>query len=596
MKYLGLLALLPVVMTGCFLTDFRTVARPQTEDADAAADTTTLIGQVAANFDNASDLVVTGFGLVVGLDGTGGNTPPCDAKTAVVERLKREKVEEISSFIDSPNTAIVIVTAVIKPGVRRDELVDVEVSLPTGSKVKSLRGGMLTPTPLMTISSQGEVREYLKNSDYGVVSEGNRMLRGHDVVIAKGPIQAALTGTDEATPDSDRPLTRAFVWKGGKALEGRAMFLVLNAEQQRFRIAEQVATRINETFHAGDSPGSKFAMARHKETVAVAVPPRYRLNRPHFMRVVRAVPLNLPGEQSPYLKKLEEELQAPETALSAAIGLEAIGATAVPILKDSLKSDYPLVRFASAEALAYLGQPAGAETLAEIAAMHPSLQAYALTALAVLDDAISQQKLEELLIAPQPELRYGAFRALREIDSATSLVRGTWAKRAYSIHTVATNGSGLVHLLREGRAEIVLFGETPKLVAPFSLTAGPDMTITARAGDTVATVSRFSAKSDAPTHAQCSLDVGDVLLKMAELGGTYPDAAEFLQKASDRKALNCKLAIDALPRAVPIKRLAEAAREDPRLEQELDLLAEVDELATPNLFSAAENKKGRNER
>ena len=89
-----------------------------------------------------------------------------------------------------------------------------------------------------------------------------------------------------------------------------------------------------------------------------------------------------------------------------------------------MASDYPLVRFAAAEALAYLGNTAAAEPLARVAAEHPALQAYALTALAALDDALGMSKLEELLAAKEPELRYGAFRALREVDPTGDAVRG----------------------------------------------------------------------------------------------------------------------------------------------------------------------------
>ena len=64
---------------------------------------------------------------------------------------------------------------------------DVCVTLPEGSKVKSLRGGVLQPTPLMTFATQGDVREYLKQNDFNPKGEGNRVLRGHDVVIACGP-------------------------------------------------------------------------------------------------------------------------------------------------------------------------------------------------------------------------------------------------------------------------------------------------------------------------------------------------------------------------------------------------------------------------
>jgi hypothetical protein len=92
-------------------------------------------------------------------------------------------------------------------------------------------------------------------------------------------------------------------------------------------------------------------------------------------------------------------------------------------------------------------------------------------------------------------------------------------------------------------------------------------------------------------HVQCSLNVAEVLRKMAELGATYSDAADMIQKAADCKALSCKLALDALPRAVPVKRLAEAARADPRMEQEQDLLTGADATATPGLFAGPAEAK-----
>jgi hypothetical protein len=580
-----LFAVVPLMVTGCFLQDFTTVARPQIADPEPK-DTVQTIGDYAAEFDNATDLAVVGYGLVTGLDGTGGSTPPCDARTAVLERLKRAKEENPAAILDSPDNAVVIVTAIVKPGVRRDELVDVCVTLPDGSRVKSLRGGILLPTPLMNFATQGEVRDYLKQNDYNPQGEGNRVLRGHDVVLARGPIQSALSGTGDAAAASDEPLKRGFVWKGGKLLDGRPMYLILKTEQQRYRVAEQVATRLNETFHAGDGPGAKVAAARHKDQVAVAVPPRYRLNRPHFMRVVLAVPLTPPADVAAYLREQEDRLLKPETTLSAAIRLEALGQPAIPTLNGALTSEYPLVRFAAAEALAYLGNTAAADPLGRIAAEHPALQAYALTALAALDDALGISMLEELLAAREPELRYGAFRALREIEPNGSATGGTWARRAYVIHEVRTGGPSLVHLLTEGRSEFVLFGDAPKLLPPFSLTAGPNITVTARAGDAVATVSRFTPKSGGePTHVQCSLTVADVLRTMADLGGMYTDAAELLDKAHERKALSCRLAKDALPQAVPIKRLAVDARQDPRLEQEYDLLAETSAADTPGLFA-----------
>jgi hypothetical protein len=301
-----------------------------------------------------------------------------------------------------------------------------------------------------------------------------------------------------------------------------------------------------------------------------------------------------PADMERYIRESEEKLSRPETTLGAAIRLEALGAAGVPALNRALTSEYPLVRFAAAEALAYQGQTSAAEPLRRAASEHPTLQAYALTALAALDDALGMTKLEELLSEPEPELRYGAFRALREIDPNGDLVRGEWAKRAYRIHEVRVPGPSMVHLLSEGNAEVVVFGEGVKLLPPFSLTAGPNITVTARAGDTVATVSRFSVKEGLnPLHAQCSMNVVEILRKVADFGGTYADAAEMLRKAHDRKGLSGKLAMDALPRAVPVKRLAEAARDDSKMLNEFELFLDRDEASTPGLFAQNPDSRGR---
>src|SRR5258708_26256052 len=132
-----LFGVVPLLVTGCFVKDFGTVARPQIADPEPDKNAVQTIGDVGAEFDNATDMVVVGYGLVTGLDGTGGSTPPCDARTVVFERLKRAQEENPAAIIDSPDNAIVIATAIIKPGVRRDEGVDVCLTRPDGSRVKS---------------------------------------------------------------------------------------------------------------------------------------------------------------------------------------------------------------------------------------------------------------------------------------------------------------------------------------------------------------------------------------------------------------------------------------------------------------------------
>ena len=111
-----------------------------------------------------------------------------------------------------------------------------------------------------------------------------------------------------------------------------------------------------------------------------------------------------------------KELLDPKTAGVAALKLEGLGTTAVDTLKEGLKSPNDQVQFFSAEALAYLNDTAGVEVLGETVIRQPEFRAYALAALASLDQSASHMKLRKLMDEPDVEVRYGAFNALRTLD------------------------------------------------------------------------------------------------------------------------------------------------------------------------------------
>jgi len=103
------------------------------------------------------------------------------------------------------------------------------------------------------------------------------------------------------------------------------------------------------------------------------------------------------GPDHPYRKRLEQELLDPTTCVTAAVKLEALGIESRKALRVGLESDSPWVRFAAAEALAYLGQTDGTPELANLAARHPGVRYHCLKALAALDDAASTLKLTDLM-------------------------------------------------------------------------------------------------------------------------------------------------------------------------------------------------------
>jgi hypothetical protein len=244
-----------------------------------------------------------------------------------------------------------------------------------------------------------------------------------------------------------------------------------------------------------------------------------------------------------------------------------------------LAAPSPLSRFAAAQSLAYLRKPACAEELSRLCREQPMLRAYCLVALASLDESACHIRLAELMEDKDPEVRYGAFRALRTLDERCPEVAGVKLNESFWLHQVARDSEPLVHLLTARRPEIVLFGDKQLLVPPFRIAIGDEFTIAADKDTPVCTVKRFSVKHGQPVK-QCSLNLAEVLKTLAEIGGGYDDAVDLLKKANEGGRLSCDLNSDALPRTADIQELANLGKSDPTMRTVL--------ATTPALFRQGE--------
>ncbi|NVJ90045.1 MAG: flagellar basal body P-ring protein FlgI [Methylocystaceae bacterium] len=105
-------------------------------------------------FEGVRENMLVGYGLVVGLNGTGDNLEDGHfTKQSLMSMLERLGVKSTEAGLDSKNTAAVMVTASLKPFARQGSRVDVTVSALGDSD--SLLGGTLLVTPL--IGADGEV-------------------------------------------------------------------------------------------------------------------------------------------------------------------------------------------------------------------------------------------------------------------------------------------------------------------------------------------------------------------------------------------------------------------------------------------------------
>jgi len=89
---------------------------------------------------------LVGYGLVTGLSGQGDSSRSALTKTTLAALLKNLGINVDKDGLQSQNTAVVMVTAELKPFVRVGDRIDVTVS--SIGDAKSLRGGVLLQTPL----------------------------------------------------------------------------------------------------------------------------------------------------------------------------------------------------------------------------------------------------------------------------------------------------------------------------------------------------------------------------------------------------------------------------------------------------------------
>lgn len=348
--------------------------------------------------------------------------------------------------------------------------------------------------------------------------------------------------------DSKRKV-RAVVPGGAVSLKSRALGLVLKPEHRSVAVSKRLGDAINRRFHAVIR-GSKRGVANPKTDrfIELEIPPEYEHHLDRYVRVVRCLAVNEPtGGRLQRLETLSRQLADPVTAPAAALRLEAIGRDAIPTLQKGLESDDEEVRFHAAEALAYLGESAVAPHLAEAAARLRSARPAALAALEVLDDANGIEALESLLSSASAETRYGAFRTLWKMDRTMPLIRGERLADSFHVHVLDVTGPALIHATRQVRPEIVLFGTEHPIGDGLRAEAGHRLVVVTENG--TARISCFTPGAK-DRSLECPAKVDAVIRSIAEIGGTYPDAIQFLQQAHSMKALASRLEFDRMPDAL----------------------------------------------
>ncbi len=193
---------------------------------------------------------LTGFGLIVGLDGTGDQTTQMPYTTQGLSNYLRQLGMTLPSAqlsqLQMKNVAAVLVTAQLPAFARPGQTLDINVS--SVGNAKSLKGGTLIATPLKGVD--GEVYAMAQGNlivaGAGASSGGSKVTVNH-LSVGRIPDGAQV---ERAVPTA--------------ILEGSSISLSLNASD--FQTAHKVAQVLNQKFGVGT------AIALDGRTVQVLAP------------------------------------------------------------------------------------------------------------------------------------------------------------------------------------------------------------------------------------------------------------------------------------------------------------------------------------
>lgn len=202
-------------------------------------------------FEGVRDNQLVGYGLVVGLNGTGDDLGSAVfTRESLIGMLQRLGVNARSDDLDTDNVAAVMITANLPPFSRQGSRIDIDVS--ALGDAESLLGGTLLVTPLL--AADGEV-----------------------YAVAQGPVQISGFSAQGNAASVTQGVPTAGRIPNGAIIERELGFelaqlntVTLSLRNPDFTTARRIATTINKFV------GNKNATPIDPATVLLSVPGRYK--------------------------------------------------------------------------------------------------------------------------------------------------------------------------------------------------------------------------------------------------------------------------------------------------------------------------------
>ncbi len=437
--------------------------------------------------EGSDSMIVSGYGLVVNLPGTGSPEIPQFLRQRLETLVRRQNLLDRPElrgftperFLRRTDNAIVEVYGLIPPGATPGTTFDLVIrALDADAQTTSLAGGLLMTVDLAVggANPQGLFATPRAQGD------GSIFANPIDVNDAR-----AALGSDFDAELMDDFSRQAVVPNGGRATRVRNIRLVLN--QASFARAASIADRINSTLYLEPGERGRTANARTDLYIDLQVPRRFRDRSEEFVNLVMFTFLQSQSEfqsvkAQDLLRRLRESSansqrgnpaaqQATQTLADQVLyGFRAMGKTVLPTLRTAYDDEDPLVRRIVLEAGVYLEDPRAIEPLIEAALRSPpALRASMAISLARLARVpAAGMALRQLVDDDDASVRIAAYEAMADVGHPQLLRTGIYgeADLKFIIDEMPWTRESMVYITQKGVPRIAIFGSDPVMAPPIT--------------------------------------------------------------------------------------------------------------------------------
>jgi len=408
-------------------------------------------------------VVVRGYGVVVGLDGTGSRDLPPDVRAHMIQEASRNGIGLESSgfghlsperFLDSMDTAVVVVEGLIPPGATEGTRFDLRVFSHPMTSTISLEGGRLYTTELRPVVQRG------------LPPTGSRQA----AAIARARGEIFINPFAEPGAIERDTIER----KSGRILNGgvvtRDIPLKLRLATPRHTEAEILQGVINTRFP--QEPGQRDPTARGEsdEAIEITVPPSYHDRTEEFVQLLRHTTIRQAGSESVAMTVRRYVQEHPAHAESASWRWQALGTRSLSAIRDLY--DYPeeLPRLAALRAGSKLNDALVVGHLIEMAeagSFETRVQAIDLLAGMGINPLIDRA-LRGLVNDPDVEIRLRAYEGM--VERRDPFIAHVPVDGKFVIDIVQST-TPMVYVTQIGQPRLVVFGPQLEITQPLTMTA-----------------------------------------------------------------------------------------------------------------------------